>query len=237
MKAKGSPLRFRGVPTRLLATFHAPERLPEGKTGRVVLPDTEPLPLIVHRVPSATALSVLSFRLPTSTRPGSYEGSAELGGRQVPIVVEIEARFRLRFIPAKLSLAGTPGARIPAEVVVVNQGNVNASIKREYTFCIFADRGVDQAFYEALVVNRARGKRRIDCLMDELAEAHGGLVQAVVQKGQGNLAPGESRELLLQFQLSRRMHPGQTYRGTWLISEAGLEVEIQASQPDREDAQ
>jgi hypothetical protein len=94
---------------------------------------------------------------------------------------------------------------------------------------MFDGRGIDQAFFQALTSDEPRGKRRIDHLMDELAESHGGLVRTVVQEGQGVLAPEESRELIAQFQFSRRMRPGRTYRGAWFISEASLEVEIETS--------
>jgi hypothetical protein len=223
-------LEFRGVPTRLTATVQSSEELLAEKTGCVVLPDTVPLPLTIRPVRSTTpTLSTLSFRLPKSTPPGSYKGNAELAGTQIPIVVNVEARPRLRFIPAKVSLHGRPGASIKVDVVVLNLGNVSIRIEPRYSFCMFDGRGIDQAFFQALTSDEPRGKRRIDHLMDELAESHGGLARAIIQEGQGVLAPEESRELIAQFQFSRRMRPGRTYRGAWFISEASLEVEIETS--------
>jgi hypothetical protein len=223
------PLHFRGGPTRLLATVHSGTEMPFAKAGRVTLTDKDSMPLTVRRVASTTpSVSLLSFRLPKSTRPGSYEGKVELGDAQIPIRIEVEARPRLHFIPAKLSLRGGPGAVIQAKIFVLNLGNVEAVVKPKDTFCIFDNRGVDRAFFSALTVNETTGKHRLDLLMDELSESHGGLVRTTVQAGHGELAPEESRELVVQFQFSRRMRAGHTYRGMWFVSEANLEVEIEA---------
>jgi hypothetical protein len=206
-------------------------------TGHVVLADREPLPLRIRPVTSTTpVLSLLSFRLPKSTSPGHYKGSAEVDGKIIPIIVDVEARSRLRFMPPSVSFRGAPGARLEAEITVLNMGNVDAIIHPESTFCIFDDHGVDEALYEALTAKEVEGKRRIDRVMDELAQSHGGLVRAVVQHGAGKLAPETSRNLVVEFQFSRRMRSGHTYRGAWFISETSLEVAIEVITVDSEGA-
>ena len=198
------------------------------RAGRLILADLEPVALMIRPVQSTT-LSLLSFRLPKSTRPGSYSGSAEVGDAKIPVVVEVEARPRLRFFPPKLSFRGAPGARFQSSVTVLNLGNVDLAIQPESTFCIFGNRGVDRAFYEALTAKEENGKRRIDRVMDELAESHGGLVRGVVEDGAGELPTETARVLTVEFHFSHRMRSGQTYRGGWLISETSLEVEIEAT--------
>jgi hypothetical protein len=236
MSAERSPLRFKGAPTRLLATLAAQEGFavaPGGsaRAGHVVFSDKSPLPLNIRPMQTTNPpLSLLSFRLPKSTRPGHYEGSAEVGGKRIPIVVDVEARPRLRFLPPKVSFRGAPGARLRAEVTVLNLGNVDATVEPESTFCIFDSRGIDQALYEALTAKETDGKRRIDRVMDELAESHGGLVRAVVLEGAGVLPPEAARELVMEFQFSHRMRARQTYRGAWSVSETSLEVEMKATE-------
>jgi hypothetical protein len=229
MATERTPLRFRGAPTRLTATL--PSLPGTVKAGKLVLADQEPLPLTIRRLTSTTpSLAVASVRLPKSTRPGSYAGNAEIDGARIPAVIDVEARPRLRFLPPKVSFRGSPGARLRTKITVVNLGNVNAAIEPESTFCVFDGRGVDRAFYKALTQNRVDGKARIDSVLDELAESHGGLVRAVVQNGAGELAPDTAREVTVEFNFSPRMRAGQTYRGGWLISEASLEVEIEATE-------
>jgi hypothetical protein len=229
MPIERSPLRFKGAPTRLTAVLASPQGAAL-KAGRLVLPDREALPLTIRVQSTSPKFSVLSFRLPKSTRPGSYEGSAEVGGTEIPIVVDVEARPRLRFYPPRVALHGAPGARLRAELTVLNLGNVDATFEPESTFCIFDNRGVDRAFYEALTEREVDGKRRIDRVMDELAESHGGLVRAVVLEGAGPLSPEAAREVIVEFQFSHRMRSGQTYRGAWVISESSVEVEIKVTE-------
>jgi len=233
MPSERNPLRFKGAPSRMTAILASPHAANQ-KAGRLVLSDREPLPLTVRVQPTSPAIAVLSFRLPKSTRPGSYVGSAEIGETQIPVVIDVEARPRLRFYPPKVASHGTPGARVRVELTVVNQGNVDATFDQESTFCIFDNRGVDVAFYQALTAKEIDGRQRIDRVMDELAESHGGLVRALVLEGAGQLAPDTARDLIVEFQFSARIRPGRTYRGAWTISESVLEVEIKTTEVSNE---
>jgi hypothetical protein len=195
------------------------------RSGRLVMADGEPLLLSVRR---SAAFSLLSFRLPKSTRPGSYAGSAEVGERKIPVVIEVEAQPRLRFLPSKISFRGGPGARLRAEITVLNLGNMDVVIEPKSSFCIFDNQGVGEAFYAALTEKEVDGRRRIDRVMDELAESHGGMVRAAVLKGSGMLEPEDHRELRVEFQLARRVRPGRSYTGAWMIAKSSLEVEVEA---------
>jgi hypothetical protein len=228
MKHQQGPLRFRGTPNRLLATLELRE-FPPAKVCRVVLPDAGSLPLSVRRLRSAEPIvSTLSFRLPKSTPPGSYEGNVELGGKRIPILVDVEPRASLRFIPSRVRCKEQPGARITAELTLLNRGNVEVTVPREDQFCVFANDGLMRAMYRGLVEEDGDGQQRIDRIMDELAKAHGGLVRVTVTEGAGPLAPEEVRDLTVNLHFSHRLIGGHTYGGTWSVSEASLEVEIEA---------
>lgn len=230
MKNEREFLRFRGAPTRVLATLELPEAFPPAHECRVTLPETGSLPLAVRPLRSTPPIvSTLSFRLPKSTPPGSYEGNMELGDRRIPIVVEVEARSSLRFVRPTIIHKGLPGARMSTELTLLNRGNVNVTIPDQDTFCVFDDGGVTSALYCGLVEEDSVGMQRIDRIMDELAKAHGGLVRVTVTKGSGRLAPEEVRELKVELHFSRRLNGGHTYRGTWSLSGASLEVEIEVS--------
>lgn len=228
MKNERGPLRFRGAPNRLLATLELPEAFPPAKVCRVVLPDAGSLPLSVRRLRSAApVVSTLSFRLPKSTPPGSYEGNVELGERRIRVVVDVEPRASLRFIRSRVACRERAGARITADLALLNRGNVEVAVPREDTFCVFADDGIARAMYRGLVEEDGDGKQRLDRIMDELAKAHGGLVRVMVTEGSGPLAPEEVRDLTVELHFSHRLVDGHTYRGTWSVSEASLEVEIE----------
>ena len=230
MKNEREPLRFTGAPTRLLATLELPEAFPPARVCRVTLPETGSLPLAVRRLRSTPPIvSALSFRLPKSTPPGSYEGNMDLGDERIPIVVDVESRSSLRFIHARFTHQGMPGAKIKTELMLFNRGNVDVTIPGEDTFCIFDDGGVARAFYLGLVEEDSLGRKRIDRIIDELAEAHGGLVRVTVTKGSGPLAPEELRKLEVELHFSRRLVRGHTYRGSWSVSGASLEVKIEVT--------
>jgi hypothetical protein len=230
MKNERETLRFKGAPTRVLATIELPEAFPPARDCRVTLPETGSLPLVVRPLRSTPPIiSILSFRLPRSTPSGSYEGNMELGDKRIPIVVDVESRSSLRFIRPKITHKGVPGARMSTELTLVNRGNVNVTIPNKATFCVFDDGGVTRALYRGLVEEDSVGKQRIDRVMDELAKAHGGLVRLTVIKGSGRLAPEEVRELEVELHFSRRLTGGHTYRGTWSVCGASLEVEIEVT--------
>ena len=228
MKREREPLRFRGAPTRLLATLEFPEVFPPAHVCLVNLPGTGSLPLSVRPLRSTPpAISVLSFRLPKSTPPGSYKGNMNLGDKSMPIVVDVESRSSLRFIRPNFTRKGMPGARFSTELTLVNRGNVEVTVPDEDAFCVFDDGGVARALYVGLAEENSGDSQRIDRIMDELAKAHGGLVRVNVNKGSGRLAPEEVRELEAELHFSRRLVNGHTYRGTWSVAGASLEVEIE----------
>jgi hypothetical protein len=230
MRNERDPLRFKGAPTRVLATLELPEAFPPAHDCRVTLPGTGSLSLAVRPLRSTPPIvSTLSFRLPMSTPPGSYKGSMELGDKRMPIVVDVESRSSLRFIRPKVTHKGAPGARMITELTLLNRGNVNVTIPDKATFCVFDDDGVTRALYHGLVEEDSVGKQRIERIMDELGKAHGGLVRLTVIKGSGRLAPEEVRELEVELHFSRRLAGGHTYRGTWSVSGASLEVEIEVT--------
>jgi hypothetical protein len=227
----GQLLRFQGTPTRLVAVFELPEAPATEAACHVTLADSDPLPLLVRRLRATVpVVSTLSFRLPRSTPPGSYQGRAELCGKQIPFTVDVEPQSRLRFIPAKVVHKGMSGAGCRAEVMLLNQGNVDVEIPAEDTFCVFDHGGVAGAFYRGLAEEPAAGQKRIDHIMDELAKAHGGLVRVTVTKGAGPIQPAEARDLAIDLQFSHRLSAGRTYHGAWQIAGASLDVEIEVGQ-------
>jgi hypothetical protein len=228
MKDKREPLRFKGGPSRVLATMELAEGLPSSQACRVVLAEMGSLPLTVRPLSSkARTVSTLSFRLPKSTAPGSYKGSIEIGDQCIPIEVDVESRSSLRFIHPKFTHKGPPGAKASAELMLLNRGNVSVALPDKDTFCVFEDGGLARAFFRGLVEEDSDGPRRIDRILDELAKAHGGLVRVTINKGAGRLAPEEVRELQVDLHFSRKLIGGHTYRGTWCIADASLEVVIE----------
>jgi hypothetical protein len=222
---------FRGPPDRLASLL---------PSTAVVGPDAERQPSASLRGADVRALTVrrlargavgasrATLRLPRSTPPGTYSGSAEIEGRTVPIVVEVEPRPRLEAEPRRITVEAEPGGAATVDVELVNTGNVPCDVSGTTTFCLFDGRGLEQAACAALASDPQEGKKRIDVLLDELAESHGGLVTTRVARG-ATIGVGESRQVQLTLRFSDRLQPGRRYSGAWRLE--GLRLPIRITTP------
>jgi hypothetical protein len=177
------------------------------------------------------AIGKLTLRLPRSTPPGTYSGSVEVGGNELPIVAEVEPRPRLETDPPRLAFDAEPGEEVTAEVTLLNTGNVPWEVPGASSFCVFDGSGVDHAFWAALASDPPEGKQRVDVLLDDLAESHGGLVQVRARPRGRRIAPGESRDVQITLRFSDRIRAGRAYAGSWEAD--GLRLRVRVSVPDR----
>lgn len=224
------PLRFRGAPIRLTAT--SVDVTPPPQSGLAFFPGAAPSPLRIRTLHATNpTVTLLSFRLPRTTKPGRYDGTMELGGSAMPIEIEVQPRPQMRFYPAWLSLAAHPDEHLEINVGAVNLGNVEVPIERRSTFCLFEPRGVDVAIYHVLTEEPPADQRRLDRAAEEIAKSHGGLVRAIVREGAGNLPPGEFRELVVELHFSERVRPGRSYYGAWFLGESGLGIQVEGTEP------
>lgn len=237
-KIAAEPIRFQGKPNRLVGLMplangasDAPSNMPLEITLAGDVRARGGLRRRVRRGDTSTAL--LKLRLPRTTAPGRYQGEADIGGQLVPLVAEIAPFHRLRVTPASVSLAVVPGKPVAVEVLLANLGNVTEDIETRHTFCVFDTRGIDRSLFVALAEDPPPGKPRIDRLMDELADHHGGLVRLDVVAGDGALKPGEQRAVRFELRFSERMRPGRTYAGAWTIENMrfGVRAEATAAEP------
>lgn len=171
-----------------------------------------------------------TLRLPGTTPPGTYAGSAHIGGREVAIVAHVERRPRLRAHPRRLELEVEAGATSTVELTLLNAGNVPCDVSNASTFCVFDGGGIGHAVWAALSSDPPEGQRRIDVLLDDLAASHGGLVEARVERGI-RIAPGASDAVQLRLDFSDRLRPGHRYAGAWETD--GLRLPVRVSVPAR----
>ena len=176
-------------------------------------------------------LGKVTLRLPKSTPPGTYAGSLELGGRRMPLAVEVEARPKIEASPSRLSLEVEPGAEVTTDVTLHNVGNVPFQVPAASTFCVFDGRGVDHAFWVAFVTEPPDMKERIDLLLDDLADSHGGLVEVRARATERTIAPGDSRDVQVTLRFSDRIRAGRRYAGSWGTD--GLHLRVRVRVPAR----
>jgi hypothetical protein len=229
---------FRGPPDRLASLIPV--------TGAAAAPDAgrEPAASLLGAEVRGLTVRTLAregvdarratLRLPRSTPPGTYQGSAEIEGRKVSIVAEVEQRPRLEADPRRISVEAAPGGTATVDVTLLNTGNVPCDVSETTTFCLFDGRGTEHAFWAALTSDPPEGKQRIDVLLDDLAESHGGLVTTKVENG-ASIKPGESRDVRLTLRFSDRLQPGKRYAGAWRADGVRIPVRVTtpAAQPKR----
>jgi hypothetical protein len=231
-RARAAPVTFRGPPNHLTTLVALPEEADRRVAAEARLEGAEVERLAVRPLRSeGLALGRVRIRLPKSTPPGSYPGSVTIAGEEVPFVAEVEPRENVEVVPSHLALEVEPGAEATADVALVNRGNVPFELPAASRFCIFDGGGIDHAFWAALASDPPEGKERIDVLLDDLAESHGGVVEARARAPKRTIAPGEAGEAQVTLRFSDRLQPGRTYAGAWDVG--GLHLSIEVTVPER----
>jgi hypothetical protein len=165
------------------------------------------------------------------TPPGRYEGTVDLGEHSVPIVADVTAYPNVRSEPQTLMLEASAEATVTTSVLMHNAGNVPCEIPTKSTFCLFDGSGFEHAFWAALTTEPTPERRRIDILMDDLADYHGGLVRIRPAGRHPPIAPGETRELKVSLRFSDRVRPQRSYVGAWDLPGVRLPIRVHGVGP------
>jgi hypothetical protein len=232
-RRKREPFRFRGAPSGVEALV--PLQLEGTATTTLALDlkeaaDARITPLALQAEPFGVGSTKLSFALPETTPPGTYEGAVQVGDERFPVTVEVAPQPDLDASPSAFTLSVAPGADAQIGLTLVNAGNVPVEIQRAYAFNLLERGGIEEAVHAALREPVQSGEERLARLMDFLSERHGGLVRVAVKSGAGTLVPGESRELQAALRFGSELRPGAIYSSTWEIANLNLYVEVHAEQ-------
>ena len=233
-KTAGTLASFRGPPNHLTALVELPEAADTRVEAAAQLEGAEVQSFAVRPLSrEGVAMARVRIRLPKSTPPGAYQGSVTIAGEELPFVAEVEPRRNIDVVPSHLSLEVNPGAEATADVSLLNLGNVPFELPAASRFCIFDGGGVDHAFWLAFTSDPPEGKERIDVLLDDLAESHGGLVEVRARAPKRTIVPGESGEAKVTLRFSDRLQPGRTYAGSWDTEEFHLSIEVSVPTPQK----
>lgn len=230
--SRGEPLRFRGSPGSLAATIRDAEA-PAARRCAVRVETEADEAWATQTGTTHTAHSarfdgsvILQLALPRRTPPGRYRGTIEVDGEERAAEFDVEPEIELRIVPDQLSLHGVPGDHVGVSLSFANDGNVALDIRPAYAFGIFAQGGIERALHRAYVDDRAEGESRLEYLLDRLADEHGGLVRVAIEDGAGELEPGDTREVSVNFHIPAELKPNRTYTGILSIHDVGYPVEL-----------
>jgi hypothetical protein len=228
------PTAFRGAPRQLTSSLTIEPRAAEVRASSRVtatLQGAEVQAVTVFRSGGGHPEVRVSLQARPTTAPGRYPGSLEIDGLTVPIVAEVEPSPRVQSEPSRLVLDVEPRSTVTSELRLLNTGNVPVEVPVSSTFCLLDGGGIEHAVWVALTGEPTPDKQRIDLLLDDLAESHGGLVRARTAKRQGPLPPGEARDVHLTLRFSERLRPGRRYAGAWDLEGLRLPVRVSAVGP------
>src|SRR5437762_179136 len=130
MKRDSMLVQLRGNPDRLTTVLHLPQTASTDKPSRRSASCAVNLPgVAVRRArireldPARPGFLELRIKLPVSTPPGTYQGKVQVGDKELPIVVDVEPRPRLRLFPRRLRGTVAPGSVLNANLTIANIGN------------------------------------------------------------------------------------------------------------------
>jgi hypothetical protein len=236
-----SPIRFHGTPRTVegLVPLTAKQALTAVLSLDLKLPPAfqQTAPLTLQTVPVGTSATRLRLALPESTPPGTYEGTVQIENISYPIVVEVKPHPYLVITPRQLILQVAPGTEEIVDLMLVNTGNVVCEITKAHLFGLFDVQGVERSIGAALGTSAEKGQGRLNRLMDEAADNHGGLVRVAVREGAGPIEPGALRSVRATLRFSDHLKPGRTYWGTWPILNLKYYVRVFVSSPSRADGE
>lgn len=237
-----APIRFRGTPAALAAVVTDAVD-PEGTMSvSVALAGAKRAP-VEAMVQTDFDPRILRLTLPQQVPPGVYDGTLLIDGKERPIRLEVDPAPLLHVIPEQLRLEAHPGDLVGADLTMLNQGNVPVTLRRVQAIGIFMSGGIERALRRAYVQKLAKSQRRMDVIADSLAEAHGGLLKMRIERGAGQIAPGEVSELQVVLHVPSELARGSTYGGNWELPGMVYPITVQVPgepqkdeyEPDEED--
>lgn len=167
------------------------------------------------------------LRLPAHTPPGRYEGSVELAdGQRQPFELTVEPRPRIRVSPSALNLWGAAGAKVRAQLLLENRGNVPIEIQETLVTGVFDNDGIETALAAAYRLESDDIQQIVGTVFSRLRDAHGGLLKLRVAEGAGTLALGERRLLTIETVLSSKLHAGHGYHGVLQLGGHAIAVRL-----------
>lgn len=229
----GPELRFRGRPYALEAYVPAASAQRRSISVEVELPGAlGGIPTRSLTSPAGPDHTLVRLVLPGTTPPGRYPVSVHAPEQTWPAWAEVAEYPHLSMNPGRLRVVGEAGSSVPAEIDVLNDGNVPCLLRKSYAFGLFEAGGLERAIGAGLG-SREDARARLDTIIDTAAEAHGGLVRLAVADAPFDLAPGQVRRLAVSLRLPERLAAGRTYTGTWGLYnlQYNVEIEVPGRQP------
>ena len=222
-------LNFHGEPDDLEGVIQIPfDEVVAGPLLLELKAPTVEAPITLQAEAAGPSLTWLRFELPEVTPSGTYQGTVNIGSKKYQTVVDVTPHISFLLLPDQLSLDVNPGDKVAVRLTAANLGNIGVEIPKAHAFGLFDVEGVEKGIRTAFTSASVKGQERLNRLIDGVAGGHGGLVRMLTREGAGLLEPGESRTLLLELSIPKRLNPGRVYGGTWPLANLNYSINIRA---------
>ena len=220
-------LNFHGEPDDLEGVIQIPfSQVVAGPMTLQIKAPTVEAPIALQAEAAGPSLTWLRFELPEATPPGTYQGTVNIGAVTYKSVVDVTPHMNFLLIPDQLALNVNPGEKVTVQLTIANLGNTTIEIPTTHGFGLFDLEGAEKGIRTALTSTSVKGQERFNRLIEGVAAGHGGLVRLLVKEGAGQVAPGESRKVLLELSIPKRLNPGHIYEGTWPLANLNYYIYI-----------
>lgn len=186
------------------------------------------------RVAGGTAVQVpVTLSVDPRMPPGDYRAEVRFEGhddKPREAVLKVLEHRAVVVTPESFELYGAAGATVVMPAVISNLGNVPFVLPKVALVALGEDAAVTQLFHVAMARKGAEGHQAaLDAYAQLVGATEVDAAKAVLGAGAGEaVAPGESRETTLAFELPARLARHRTYHGTFSIGKAqcGVELEV-----------
>jgi hypothetical protein len=228
-----------GEPPRLQGTMTLHNRTDEKlkvKTLKLRLADGEDaegrelaLQLAARVPPNASARVLATLEVGDSFPPGEYRGNVEVGDETQQAVLHVLERRELRVLPQSFSIVAAAGTQVTRPIVFTNLGNVPATIPKFALISVGEPAAPLTLFHVAVSQKGGEGHQAVlDHYAGLLSRSEASPVQAVLRESGGQtLAPGETRQGEIQFELPKNLTRNRIYEGEFNIDTAVCFLRLQ----------
>ena len=207
---------LRGTPGRLSAVLDDSRRVEEPAAASVTADFPGAHVERLRSVGRGGESAAVRLRLAASTPPGRYTGQITVGDSNLPAVVEVVPKRRLRADPSRLMLTGGASAEVTQSVLLANVGNVPCEVPARSRVGLLAEGAWGGAFWYALTEPNGEG---LGSRPREVHRSHGGasgrLGRSVRLAKAVTIEPGASERIEITVRLPDGIESGTTYLGTW----------------------
>ena len=187
------------------------------------------LQLAARVPPNASARELVNLEVGDSFPPGEYRGRIAVGDEAQDAVLHVLERREMRVLPQSFNIVASAATQVTRPIVLTNLGNVPVVIPKFALISVGEPAAPLTLFHVAVSQKGGEGHQAVlDQYAGLLSKSEASPVQAVLRElGGQTLAPGETRQGDIQFELPKNLTRNRVYEGEFNIDTAVCFLRLQ----------